>query len=195
VETWTLLQDTRRTVQDSNPVGLQVGRGIRFDVAYHMEVIMVDVDHFNHLAVVQGMRNRITDDRLLAAVDRALVVSVVQLSRSDQWVEPRRVDVVSDLFLDDPHVVALLLIQEWYAALNGACALQSLNHFVIARRIQRHHGATGGRRSENRHAIIALVIPELLFLAMLVIRAYRNRNAKDTKTRALLDAQATGTGG
>src|SRR5690606_18905024 len=83
-------------------------------------------NHFNHLAVVQGMRNRITDDRLFAAVDRTLIVSVVQLSRSDQRVEPRRIDVIRDLFLDDPHVIALLLIQERHTALHRPSTFQRL---------------------------------------------------------------------
>ena len=98
---------------------LKVRRRVRFDVADHMEVIMVDVDDLDDFAIIQRVRNRITNDRPLAAINRALVVSVMQLRWADQRIKPRWIDVVGDPFLDDANVVALTLEQEWHAALNG----------------------------------------------------------------------------
>ena len=79
---------------------LKVWRRIRFYVANHVEVVMVDVDYFDHFIVVQRVGHWESDNRSLAAVNRALVVSVMQLSRADQRIESRWVDVVSDLFFE-----------------------------------------------------------------------------------------------
>ena len=49
-----------------------------------MEVIVIDVDYFDRFTIFQRVWNGIADDRFFVEVDRALVVGMVQLSRSYQ---------------------------------------------------------------------------------------------------------------
>ncbi len=171
-------------IQAFGEPGLQVWSGVRLGIANHVEVVVVDIDRLNHFAVIECVRHWIADDRSLAAIDRALVVSVVQLGWSDQRIEAARVGVVSDLLLDDSHVVALLLIQEWDAALNRTGSFQRVDDFVIGRWIERDGWTACGGWSQHWHAIVAFVLPELFFLAMLIVRADRNRHAEDAEVRA-----------
>ncbi len=57
-------------------------------------------------------------------VDRALVVAVMELSRSDQRIDARRIDVVGDFLFHDPHVVALSVMQQRQTALDRLGVLQ-----------------------------------------------------------------------
>ena len=88
-------------------VGLQVWSRVRLGVTHHVEVVMVNVDNFDCFPIVKRVRYWISDRRSLVEVDRALVVSVVQLSRADQRIEPWRVNVIGDLLFDDANAVSL----------------------------------------------------------------------------------------
>ena len=73
-----------------------------------MEVVMVNVDHFDRVPVMQCVRNGISDDRFLVEVDRALVVGVVQLCRTDQRIETWWVNVICDFFLMETYMYVLI---------------------------------------------------------------------------------------
>src|SRR5262249_15608320 len=62
---------------------LEVGAGSRVYVSDHVEVVMVDVNYFYRIFVAERMRYRPTDASIVAEVNRALVVSVVQLRRAN----------------------------------------------------------------------------------------------------------------
>ena len=66
----------------ANPLVDGVGTDVW--IAAHVEVIMVDVDHFRRFFVFQRVGNWPTVDGSFAEVDRALVVSMMQLRHSDQ---------------------------------------------------------------------------------------------------------------
>jgi hypothetical protein len=55
----------------------------KVDIADHMEVVMVDIEHFGGFFVDECMRNRPTNYRALFEIDRTFVMHVVQLNRAD----------------------------------------------------------------------------------------------------------------
>jgi hypothetical protein len=61
---------------------LEVGRHAGVHRADHVEVVVVDVDHFLGVLIDQRVRHRPADADDLGVVDRALVVGVVQLHRA-----------------------------------------------------------------------------------------------------------------
>ena len=66
------------------PLELRVAA--RVDVAHHVQVVMVDVDHFLGVFVAQRVRHRPADAADVFVVDRALVMSVMLLSRADERI-------------------------------------------------------------------------------------------------------------
>ena len=133
----------------------------------------------------ERVRHRPADAADVFVVDRALVVGVVLLGRADQRIHARRIDVVGDLALHDPHVVAVAFPHAGNAAFDRLGLFQRPHHFVVARRIERNRRTAGGDRAEDRHAFVALVFPVLVFLLVLEVRADRNRNRQDAEARAL----------
>ena len=80
-------------------------------VSDHMEVAVIDIDDALNL-LVRLMRNRPANLRPLVAVDRASVMSMMQLSRANGGNEAWRVDVLRDLLLDDSDVSKSLVRQK-----------------------------------------------------------------------------------
>ena len=137
-------------------------------IAGHVEVVVVNVDDFNRVLINKCVRRWVANDLAIRVVDRALVVSVTQLSWTDQRINSWRIDVVSDLLFDDLNVVPLMLIQEWYATLNRISPLESTHDFVIARRIQSNHFAAS-HRSKNWNTCVTLGDVKLVFLNLLEV--------------------------
>lgn len=105
-------------------------------VTHHMQVIVVDIDDFDGVLVDEAMRNRPGDVDGFAEIDRAFEVSVVQLRGSNQRVEPGWVDIICNEFFDDPHVIAVLFIEEGHAAFGRAGSFQGSHDFVITWHVQ-----------------------------------------------------------
>ena len=85
-----------------------VAVGATVDIANDVQVVVVDVDYFNFFDVFQRMRHWPSFADRLREVNRAFVMSVVELSRSNQRIYSRRINVVSDQIFDDPNVVSFL---------------------------------------------------------------------------------------
>lgn len=153
----------------------------RIDVADHVEVIVVDVDDFDGVFVLQLMRNRPANIGDFREVDRTLVVSMMELSGADGGDESRRIDVIGDLLFDDSHVVPLLFVQVGQSTFDRTCPLHRSQHFIIAGRVKSDGRPACGKRPKNRNGVIPLVNPELVFLLILEIRTYRNRNGHQPK--------------
>ena len=68
---------------------------------------MIDVNRLDRFAVIQGVRDRVTDDYFFAEVNRALVVCVVKLSWPNQMLEAWWIDVICNLLFDNADVVTL----------------------------------------------------------------------------------------
>ena len=71
---------------------------------------MVDIKYLNGVFVLKGVRYRPTDNLSLREINGAFVVSVMQLDGANQWNNPWRIDVVSDLFFNDRNVVTLRFV-------------------------------------------------------------------------------------
>jgi len=140
-----------------------------------VEVVVVDVNGLDHFHVIQRVGDRVADDRSFAAVDRALVVGMMQLGGADQRIEAGRIDVIRDLLFEDPDVVPLFFPQEGDTTFGRTGPLDGPHDLVIRRRIECDGGTATGCRPEDRNPIIALVLPELLFRAMLLQWRDRDR--------------------
>jgi hypothetical protein len=101
---------------------------------------------------------------------------MVLLCRANERVHARRIDVIGDLVLHDSHVVAIALPHARHAAFHGVDLLHGAHDFIITWRIKRKRRAAGCDRSEDRHALVALMLPVLVFLLVLEVRADRNWN-------------------
>ncbi|MBI2480021.1 MAG: metallophosphoesterase [Planctomycetia bacterium] len=165
--------------------GLVVRIHTRIDVAHHVEVIVVDVDDFNRVLVCQLMRNRPANIGDFREVDRAFVMSMMELSGSNGWDEPRRIDIVRDFLFDHPHVVPLLFVQVGQSAFDRPRSLQRSQHLVIARRIESNGRTAGGERSENRNGVVPLLNPELVFFLILEVGTHWNRDGQKPKVGPL----------
>jgi hypothetical protein len=135
---------TSRQLSEKEPDHLVVASWTVVHVTNLMQVVVIDVQHFDRFVILQSMRDRIAHDLSLGEVDRALVVNVVQLNGADQWQHSWLVNVVSDLLFDDADVATLDFVQERYAALQGADSLQSRHNFMI--RWWVHRRRWGSRR-------------------------------------------------
>ena len=58
---------------------LEIGQSAGVDIAHHMEVVMVDINHFSRIFVRHRMRQRPANALDFGIVNRALVVGVVLL--------------------------------------------------------------------------------------------------------------------
>ena len=119
-----------------------IAGGPQIDIADHVEVVVVDVDDFHGVFIFQGVRDRPTDNLLFGKVDRAFVMGMVQLSRSNQRNDSRRINVISNLFSDNRDIVTLRFVQERKAALNGTWHAQAptrlRRHWEDPMRLQDH---------------------------------------------------------
>ena len=88
-----------------------------------MEVVVVDVDDLNCFFVFQGVRYRPPVDGTFFEVHGALVMGMVQLSKTDQRDESRIIDIIGDLFLDDSNSITLLFEKQWVATATGPPAV------------------------------------------------------------------------
>ncbi len=135
------------------------------DISDHVQVVVVNIDHLTSIFVAKRVRHWPANPANVLVVDRALVVSVMLLRRADQRVDPRRIEVVSNFFLNNANVVTTVFVQERYTPLNGPRFLERPNHFVVARWIERGDFTTGDR-AQNWHAFVPFVVPELVFLLL-----------------------------
>src|SRR5262249_54435755 len=70
-----------------------------------MQVILVDINHLDAWPfALDG--ERVTRLDGLSVINRAFPVAMMQLSRTDQWIEPRRINGILNPFRHDLHVVA-----------------------------------------------------------------------------------------
>src|SRR6476646_7154927 len=129
------------------------------------------------------MWHRPTDAAYVFVVDRAFVVSVMLLRGPDEWVNPRRIHIIGNQLLDDPHVVAIALPHTGYATFDRVNFLKRPHNFVVARRIKRNWRAARGNRTQNGHTLVPFVLPILVFLFILEERAYRDRNRSAAEAR------------
>jgi hypothetical protein len=155
-----------------------------------VQVVVVDVDHFDRLFVFESVRHGPTVDGPLFKVDRALVVSMVQLSHADKRDEPRWIDVIGDLALHDLNVVPLFFVEERNAAANRSGFFQSLHDFVVAWRIKSDYRSTCSDRTHDRDAFVPLMVVEFELFLILEIRTDRNWNSKRAKVDPIGDPDA-----
>jgi hypothetical protein len=59
-----------------------------------VEVIMIDINDFLAVLVNESVRNGPPNTFHFLKVNRALVISVMQLSRTNKWVVPRRINII-----------------------------------------------------------------------------------------------------
>jgi hypothetical protein len=83
-----------------------------------MQVVLIDV---NHLLLVIGVlpRDGPTACAGLIPPDRALKVTVVQLTRPSKWIEPAFVDLIHHFLNAEADIFPLHFVNEWYAVRNG----------------------------------------------------------------------------
>ena len=74
----------------------------RADITDHVEVVVVDVEHFLHVLVYERVRHGPADPFHLLEVDGALVVGVVHLHWAHQRQMPRRIRSVRRLTFRGP---------------------------------------------------------------------------------------------
>lgn len=77
-------------------------------VTDHVQVVMVNVEDFDRI-VSRGVRNGPTVAGNFFKIDTAFVVSMVLLRWSDEGIDARRIDIISDLFFRNLYVVTLSL--------------------------------------------------------------------------------------
>ena len=171
---------------------LQIRGGVGIDVANHVEVVVVNVDHFDRFPIFQSVGHGVPDDGFFVKVNRALVVSVVQLCWSNQRIEPGRVDVIRDFLFDDANVVSLLFPKQWDTTFDGPRCFESVHHFVIAWRIECHNRATRSRGAENRYSVVPFLLPKLLFLFVLVIGTHWHGESKEADVVPVIHSVAAG---
>ena len=158
--------------------GLVRARRTSVRITNHMEVVMVNVENFYTLFVVKSIRYRPSVDRPLFEVDCAFVVCVMQLSEADQRNEPRIVDVVRNLFLDDSNSIALLFKQQRDSATDRPSLFKSMDNFIVTRWIDSCDWSTCGQWPHDGDASVSLVNVELYFLIVLQVWADRNRDTE-----------------
>ena len=146
---------------------------------------MVDIHHFLAVFVHQRVGHRPPDPLHFLEVDRALVVGVVQLRRPGERIVPRRIHVVGQLALRDPHAVSLDLIEERPVALDGTGLLERPHHLVVTRFVDGFARSARRDWSQHRGTLIAFVIPELVFLLLLHVDRHGNRNGEGAQIRSL----------
>src|SRR5690349_21449794 len=78
-------------------------------------MVLVDVDDLD-LGLADVVREWIARLERLGEEHRAFVVAVVQLRPADNRKEPRRIDPIDELFLDDLDVLAEFLVDVRHAA-------------------------------------------------------------------------------
>lgn len=71
---------TSRQLSEKEPDHLVVARWTVVHVTNLMQVVVIDVQHFDRFVILQCMRDRIAHDLSFGEVDRALVVNMVQLN-------------------------------------------------------------------------------------------------------------------
>ena len=126
---------------------------------------MVNVDDFYSIFVDQCMWRWPANDLLFCVVDRALVVSVVQLGWTNQRIHTWWIDVVSDRLLDHLRIIALSLVEERKAALNRIGSLKRPPDFVVAGRVESQLVTrSSGAKNWNTSVSLVDVIPVFLNL-------------------------------
>ena len=135
----------------------------QIDIAHHVEVVVIDVNDFLDFLVHKRVWEGPADNSSLGEVNLAAVMRVVQLSRTDQRHDARRINIVGDLLFDDANVVALRLVQEREASLDRSSSLQGPPYFVVRRRIQRDGRTARRKRTQDRYASIALMHVKTIF--------------------------------
>lgn len=139
------------------------------NVSDHVKVVVVDVDDFHRIFVFQSMRNRPAYNFPFGEIDRAFVVSVVQLSGSYQRDDSRRIDVVGDLVDHHRYVVTLCFVEKRDSTLHWVGTLKRPPDLVLTGRIQGFHRAARRDGAENWHTSISLMNMELVFPFLLLI--------------------------
>lgn len=66
------------------------------------------------------------------------------------------------------------------------------HHLVVARRIKRHRRPSRRERTEDRDLLVPLRDPEFIFLLVLKVRTYRDRNPNESHVHAVGDANTPG---
>ena len=155
-------------------------RGSVVEITDLVEVVVVDIKYLNGVFVLKRVRYRPTDNLSLREINGAFVVSVMQLDGANQWNNPWRIDVVSDLFFNDRNVVTLRFVKEWETTLDRACSLECPPDFIVRWRVEGNDWPSGGQRSHDWNSSVSLMDMEFIFLVLLKVGGDWNRNRQNS---------------
>ena len=77
-----------------------------------MEMVLIDINHLRGIPFFNRVGDRPADTDGLFIINRAAIVNVMNLNRSGEREDARRIDVIGDQFLDDLDVVPIPGFQE-----------------------------------------------------------------------------------
>ena len=138
-------------------------------VAHHVQVVVVDIDDFLAVLIHGGVGHGPADVSDLDKVDGAFEVDVVDLYGADQRHHAGRIDAVLDELADDADLVPLFLMAKRNSALNGPGLLQPPHDLVFRGRVKGNFRRPGLEGTEDRRAIVTLVVPEGVFFLLLEV--------------------------
>jgi len=90
---------------------LVIASGAAIHISDHMQVVVIDVDNFDSILVFGRIWDGPADFGRLCEIDRALPVNMMKLSRTDQRIDPRRIDRIGDQLFDNPHITTLGFVE------------------------------------------------------------------------------------
>ena len=139
-------------------------------------MIVVDVDDLNRF-IQMAERNRPVRSFDQVVVDSALVVAVVQSSRSGEWEEPAVIHAIDDWFSHDFHIISSRFSEERPAT--GRFVRQRSHHFIRTRRILTEDwGMFPFHRIKNRYFVVTFFPDVRVFDHLAVVRADRNQRRR-----------------
>ena len=139
-------------------------------------MIVVDVDNLNRFIQVTE-RNRPVRSFDQVVVDSALVVTVMQASRSSEREEPAVIHPIDDRFSHDFHIISSRFSEERPAA--GCFIRQGSHHFIRTWRIlTEDRGVFPFHRIKNRYLVVTFFPDVRVFNHLAVVRADRNQRRR-----------------
>ena len=145
---------------------------VALGVVFHLragadvQVVLVNVQDLD-VRLLHFPRPRVAGVAQALEVDGHLVVTVVKLRRSDERIEPALVDVIDDFFVDDLHVVVMLLVQVRNVA-DPARLFHGADDVIVAGRIHAVYRRIVANRRHDRNFRIVLLELFLDFVAGLL---------------------------
>ncbi len=136
------------------------------------QVVFIDVDNFHRLVDVCEWNGPVSSNRLVV-IDRALVVTVMQSAGTDERIDFAFVETIHERFHDNLDIVHGRFLEE--SKSSGTRFRHGPNDLVLAGIVNAEdRSVLAFHRVEDRHAIVSLIFPELVFHTLAQISRHRN---------------------